>query len=114
MKAFFAQIDWIRNTFFFMFYFFLVMIVFISIIQPSLDTFRQTNTKYHKDSLSGQIAKKWLEAIRNYPPIDSPEYTKFNCSNVPYQYSPVNISDIDNRIDIEVGLTGLEVNLHYF
>lgn len=36
----------------------------------------QTNTKYHKDSLSGQIAKKWLEAIRNYPPIDSPEYTK--------------------------------------
>ena len=30
---------------------------------------------------------------------DSPEYTKFNCSNVPYQYSPVNISDIDNRIE---------------
>ena len=43
MKAFFAQIDWVRNTFFFVFYFFLVAGVFVGFVKPQLDVFRNTN-----------------------------------------------------------------------
>ena len=49
MKVFFTQIDWVRNTFFFVFYFFLVVGIFIGIIQPAFNTFRQTNAQYRKE-----------------------------------------------------------------
>lgn len=49
MRAFFAQIDWIRNTFFFVFYFFMVIIVFLAVVKPQLDIFRNTNAKYRKE-----------------------------------------------------------------
>lgn len=49
MKAFFAQIDWIRNTFFFVFYFFLVAIMFLAVIKPQLDSFKNTNAIYRKE-----------------------------------------------------------------
>lgn len=29
---------------------------------------------YSQDSKEGQLAKVWLEAVRNYPPVTSPEY----------------------------------------
>lgn len=49
MRAFFAQIDWIRNTFFFVFYFFLVVGIFLGAVKPQLDSFRNTNAKYRKE-----------------------------------------------------------------
>jgi len=36
----------------------------------------KTEQQIKKDSPAGYLAKTWLEAIRNYPPVDSPEYTK--------------------------------------
>ncbi|TLD86579.1 hypothetical protein [Helicobacter sp. MIT 05-5294] len=49
MRAFFAQIDWIRNTFFFVFYFFMVIGVFLAVVKPQLDIFRKTNAQYRKE-----------------------------------------------------------------
>ena len=49
MKAFFAQIDWVRNTFFFVFYFFLVAGGFVGFVKPQLDIFRNTNANYRKE-----------------------------------------------------------------
>ena len=31
---------------------------------------------YSSDSAQGRLAKIWLEAVRNYPPVDSPDYVK--------------------------------------
>jgi hypothetical protein len=36
----------------------------------------KTETKYSADSKEGQQAKIWLDAVRNYPPVESPEYEK--------------------------------------
>lgn len=36
----------------------------------------ETEKKYSPDSPQGMIAKTWLEAVRNYPRVDSPEYEK--------------------------------------
>ena len=59
MKAFFAQIDWVRNTFFFGFYFFLVAGVFVGFLKPQLDVFRNTNANYRKELFSlEQILKQ--------------------------------------------------------
>ena len=49
MKAFLTQIDWVRNTFFFVFYFFLVAGFFIGLVKPSLNEFRINNAKYRKE-----------------------------------------------------------------
>lgn len=35
----------------------------------------ETVQKHKKNSEIGDLAYKWLEAVRNYPPVDSPEYT---------------------------------------
>lgn len=35
-----------------------------------------TETSIKADSEEGKLAKEWLEAVRNYPPVDSPEYEK--------------------------------------
>ncbi|CAM2813424.1 hypothetical protein [Helicobacter burdigaliensis] len=49
MKAFFAQIDWIRNTFFFIFYFFLIAGLFIGVVKPSLEDFQKNNADYRRE-----------------------------------------------------------------
>ena len=36
----------------------------------------ETEKKYSPDSPQGMLAKIWLEAVRNYPRVDSPEYEK--------------------------------------
>lgn len=37
---------------------------------------QETKTTISAGSPKGQIARVWLEAVRNYPPVDSPEYVK--------------------------------------
>ncbi|PZT48588.1 hypothetical protein B6S12_02795 [Helicobacter valdiviensis] len=49
MRAFFAQIDWIRNTFFFIFYFFLIAGLFIGVVMPSLKDFQENNANYRRE-----------------------------------------------------------------
>ena len=58
MKAFFVQIDWVRNTFFFVFYFFLVAGVFVGFVKPQLDIFRNTNSNYLKKVFTLEQIKK--------------------------------------------------------
>ena len=36
----------------------------------------ETEKTISADSTKGHLAKIWLEAVRNYPPVDSPEYEK--------------------------------------
>ncbi|MDE7174849.1 MAG: hypothetical protein K2N75_02180 [Helicobacter sp.] len=61
MRAFFAQIDWIRNTFFFVFYFFMVIGVFLAVVKPQLDIFRKTNAQYRKEL----YVQEQIESQRN-------------------------------------------------
>lgn len=110
MKAFFAQIDWIRNTFFFMFYFFLVMIVFISIIQPSLDTFRQTNTKYRKEV----YVQKQIQAQRDLEYRKLQEYQMQNSQTLGYFKHKITQNTLEEKLrilfkDAEVTTDGLTI-----
>ncbi|MDE5603488.1 MAG: hypothetical protein K2I71_06195 [Helicobacter sp.] len=63
MKAFLAQIDWIRNTFFFVFYFFLVVIIFLSLVNPQLQEFKKENTSYRKELHITQQVQKQKDQI---------------------------------------------------
>lgn len=70
MRAFFAQIDWVRNTFFFVFYFFMVIVVFMSVLKPQLDIFRKTNAQYRKELyVQGRIESQRdaeMQKLANY------------------------------------------------
>lgn len=66
MKAFLTQIDWIRNTFFFVFYFFMVMLIYSLVVVPFLEDFRQRNAKFRKEEyvLEQMKAQRDLEKRR--------------------------------------------------
>lgn len=74
MKAFFAQIDWVRNTFFFVFYFFLVAGVFVGFVKPQLDIFRNTNANYRKELFT-------LEQIQKQRDLEKQSLAEYQKNN---------------------------------
>lgn len=96
MKAFFVQIDWIRNTFFFVFYFFLVAIIFLSVIQPALDTFRQTNAKYRKEV----YVQKQIQAQRDAELKNLQDYQAKNSQSLEYFKHKITQGEIEERLKI--------------
>ena len=74
MKAFFAQIDWVRNTFFFVFYFFLVAGVFVGFVKPQLDVFRNTNANYRKELFT-------LEQIQKQRDLEKQSLAEYQKNN---------------------------------
>ncbi|WDL74509.1 hypothetical protein IP360_06650 [Helicobacter winghamensis] len=96
MKAFFAQIDWIRNTFFFVFYFFLVAIIFLSVIQPALDSFRQTNAQYRKEI----YVQKQIQAQRNTELKNLQDYQEQNAQTLGYFKHKITQNEIEEKLKI--------------
>ncbi|WP_299548382.1 hypothetical protein [uncultured Helicobacter sp.] len=96
MKTFFAQIDWIRNTFFFVFYFFLVVIIFLSVIRPALDTFRQTNAKYRKEV----YVQKQIQAQRNAELKNLQDYQTKNAQSLGYFKHKITQNEIEEKLKI--------------
>ena len=64
--------------------------------------FNRYRVKYRYDqpiySYPHNVYQNNVIPIKNELDTDSPEYTNYECTE-PYQYSPVNISDFDNRIE---------------
>lgn len=96
MGTFFAQIDWIRNTFFFMFYFFLVSGIFLSAIQPALNTFRQTNAKYRKEI----YVQRQIETQRNAELKHLLEYQTNNAQTLENLYHKITQTEIEDVLKI--------------
>lgn len=94
MKVFFTQIDWVRNTFFFVFYFFLVVGIFIGIIQPALNTFRQTNAQYRKEV----YVQKQIEYQRDAELKALLDYRAENAQTLTYFEHIVTSKEIEERL----------------
>lgn len=94
MKVFFTQIDWVRNTFFFVFYFFLVAGIFIGIIQPTLNTFRQTNAQYRKEL----YVQKQIESQRDAELKALLDYRAQNTQTLTYFQHIVTGKEIEERL----------------
>ncbi|TLD82410.1 hypothetical protein LS70_007340 [Helicobacter sp. MIT 11-5569] len=96
MKTFFAQIDWIRNTFFFIFYFFLVAGIFLGVIQPALDTFRQTNAKYRKEL----YVQKQIEAQHSAELKKLQDYQAQNAQSLGYFKHRITQNEVEEKLRI--------------
>ncbi|MDD6055521.1 MAG: hypothetical protein SOW25_02435 [Helicobacter sp.] len=96
MRAFFAQIDWIRNTFFFVFYFFLIAIVFLSLIQPTLESFRKTNANYRKEL----YVQKQIEAQRDAERQKLLEFQEKNSKVLEYFKHKITQKEIEEKLKI--------------
>lgn len=103
MKAFFAQIDWVRNTFFFVFYFFLVVGIFIGVVKPQLDSFRNTNAKYRKELfVVKQIEEQKraeMQRLENYQSDNNVILGAYN--------SKITKQDIEDKLAIYFNTSGI-------
>lgn len=96
MKAFLAQVDWIRNTFFFIFYFFMVAIIFLSVIQPSLEVFRKTNAKYRKEL----YVQKQIETQRDTEKRKLADYQNHNQQILDFFIHKITQNEIEEKLRI--------------
>lgn len=103
MKAFLAQIDWIRNTFFFVFYFFLVVIIFLSLVNPQLQEFKRENTNYRKElHITQQVQKQKAqiaEALAKYQMDNNTLLNAFK-ANITQEKIKNSLSPIFEKIDV--------------
>ncbi|EES88972.1 hypothetical protein [Helicobacter canadensis] len=103
MKAFFAQIDWVRNTFFFVFYFFLVMVIFIAIIKPQLDVFKKTNANYRKEV----FALNQIQSQHDSQKQELLDYQKQNIEILRAFETPTTLQEIEEKLKIIFDTSGV-------
>lgn len=103
MKAFFAQIDWVRNTFFFVFYFFLVALIFIAIIKPQLEVFKATNTNYRKEI----FALNQIQNQHNSQKQELLDYQKQNIEIIRAFETPITQQEIEEKLKIIFDTSGV-------
>ncbi|WP_104721697.1 hypothetical protein [Helicobacter mesocricetorum] len=103
MKAFLAQIDWIRNTFFFVFYFFLVVIIFLSLVNPQLQEFKKENTNYRKElHITQQVQKQKMQTAEALAKYQADNNTLLNAfkANITQETIKEKLSSIFQKVDV--------------
>lgn len=95
MKTFLAQIDWVRNTFFFFAYFFIIAGTFIGYVMPALDEFRIKNASYRREL----FVLSQIEAQRD---AEKAQVENFQSENNRM------LSNFENRLSQEEILAGLQ------
>ena len=103
MRAFLAQIDWVQNTFFFVFYFFMVLGVFIGIIQPSLESFRKSNAEYRKEL----YVQSQIESQRDAEAEKLLDYQKQNKQSLAYFDHKITQKEIEEKLKITFNNAGV-------
>ena len=103
MKAFLAQIDWIRNTFFFVFYFFLVVIIFLSLVNPQLQEFKKENTNYRKElHITQQVQKQKMQTAETLAKYQMDNHTLLSAfkANITQEKIKSRLSSIFEKVDV--------------
>ncbi len=103
MRAFFAQIDWVKNTFFFVFYFFLVVAIFIGFITPQLDIFKKANANYRKEL----FVLSQIQAQRDSQKQELLKYQEENLGILMAFKTPATQQEIEEKLKIIFDSSGV-------